>query len=127
MIHGIGIDIVSKNNIREAVGWRGKAFLKFVFTPREIEYAFKYKDFISHLSAMFSAKEAVIKSIGTGWRGGVRMTDIEIQHTSTGKPEVRLSGNLRKIAELVEIERVFVSLSYEDEYAIALAASISGS
>lgn len=125
MIYGVGIDIEKIDRMKKALERNEKAFLKYVFTPREISYARKQEDMVSHLTAIFSAKEAVIKTFGTGWKGGVRLTDIEICHDLLGKPDVLLSGNLEKIAKLYNITRIFVSLSYEDTYAIAYATALT--
>ena len=124
MVYGIGIDIVSKNRVRDALRRNEKAFLKFVFTRKEIEYAHKYQDAVSHLSVFFAAKEAVLKTFGTGWKGGVRLTDIEVSHTPSGKPEINLSENAGKIAQSLGVSRILISLSFEDSYAIASAVAL---
>jgi phosphopantetheine--protein transferase-like protein len=125
MVYGIGVDIVSRNRVHEALKRNEKAFLKFVFTRKEIEYAYKCQDAVSHLSVFFAAKEAVLKTFGTGWKGGVRLTDIEVLHTSSGKPEINLLGNAKKIAQSLSVTKVLISLSFEDSYAIAYAVALN--
>jgi len=34
----------------------------------------------------------VLKVLGTGWRGGIAWTDIEILPEPSGQPKIRLSG-----------------------------------
>ena len=126
MISGVGIDIEKKDRVRKALEHNERAFLKYVFTPREVSYARKQEDVVSHLTAIFSAKEAVIKTVGTGWKGGVRLTDIAIHHDAYGKPEVVLSGNLQRIAVSRHITTIMVSLSYEDTYAVSYAVALTG-
>jgi len=124
MVHGIGVDIVSKKSICEALERNKEAFLKFVFTEEEIGYACETHDMISHLSAFFAAKESVIKSLGTGWKGGLRLTDIEVSHTVNGAPEINLSGNALKLSHSLGGVKVLVSLSIEDLYVIANAIAV---
>ena len=124
MVYGIGVDIVSKKSVREALERNKNAFLKFVFTEKEIDYARETHDMVSHLSVFFAAKESVIKSLGTGWKGGIRLTDIEVSHTVSGTPEIKLSGNALKVSQNIGGLKVLVSLSYEDSYAIASAVAV---
>lgn len=125
MIYGIGVDIVSSSRVRDALKRNEKAFLKFVFTRKEIEYAYRCQDAVSHLSVFFAAKEAVLKTFGTGWKRGVKLTDIEVLHTPGGKPEINLSGNARKIAQSLGVSKVLISLSFEDSYAIAYSVALN--
>ncbi len=125
MIYGVGIDIEKKERLKKALERNERAFMKYVFSPREVSYACAQGDMVSHLTAIFSAKEAVIKAIGTGWKGGVRLTDIEICHDAHGKPEVVLSGNLQRIEEWRHIKTILVSLSYEDTYAVSYAVALT--
>ncbi len=126
VIYGVGIDIEKKDRLRKALELNERAFLKYVFAPQEVSYARRQEDLVSHLTAIFSAKEAVLKTVGTGWKGGVRLTDIEICHDSHGKPEVVLSGNLQRIAASRHITTIMVSLSYEDTYAVSYAVALTG-
>ena len=125
MIYGIGVDIVNIKRLHEALKRNEEAFLKFVFTRKERESSYKYQDVVSCLSVIFAAKEAVLKTIGTGWNGGVRLTDIEVIHPLGGKPEVSLSGNLKKVAQRLGVVKVTISLSFEDPYAIAYAVALN--
>ena len=68
----------------------------------------------------FAAKEAVMKSLGKGWRQ-LGWKDIEI--SGGGKPEVILYGKAKKLAKELNIENVHVSLSHEKDKAIAFTIS----
>src|SRR5689334_16629057 len=86
-ILGHGIDIVETARIRRLVEEHGQHFLDRVFTPGEQAYCARNpKRRYEHLAGRFAAKEAVLKVLGTGWRGGIAWTDIEITKEPSGQP-----------------------------------------
>src|SRR5688500_11359705 len=99
-ILGHGIDIVETARIRQLVDEHAQRFLDRCFTPREQEYCSRNpKRYIEHLAGRFAAKEAILKVIGTGWRGGIAWTDMEILPEPSGQPKVQLTGETQRIAE----------------------------
>ena len=70
------------------------------------------------LAARFAGKEAVLKAFGTGLRCG-KMTDIEILPDDLGAPIVHLDGYFAAHAQEMGVERVWVTLSHERDYATA--------
>ena len=86
----------------------------------EVIYANRFADPSKRLGARFAGKEAVMKSLGKGWRQ-LNWKDIEI--TGGGKPEVILHGKARELATKSRIDNVHVSLSHEKNNAIAFAIS----
>ena len=67
-IHGIGVDQVNLNRVRKILKKSKSKFEARCFTNHEIEYANKFNDPAKRLGARFAAKEAVMKSLGKGWR-----------------------------------------------------------
>lgn len=121
-ILGHGIDIVETARIRRLFEEHGERFLNRVFTPLERAYADRSaKRRFEHLAGRFAAKEAVLKVLGTGWRGGIAWTDIEIRNESSGQPTVHLTGECAKIAEKLGIVRWLVSISHIETHATASA------
>ena len=97
---GHGIDIVETARVRQMLDEHGQRFLDRCFTPLEQSYCnARTKRMIEHLSGRFAAKEAVLKVVGTGWRGGIAWTDIEVVNHESGQPSIRLSGECAKVAE----------------------------
>src|SRR5690606_26714282 len=112
-ILGHGIDIVETARIRELVENHGQRFLDRCFTPTEQAYCNRNtKRIYEHLAGRFAAKEAVLKVLGTGWRGGIAWTDIEILREASGQPKIILTGECRRIAEELGIYRWHVSISH---------------
>src|SRR5919106_2279017 len=105
-ILGHGIDIVETSRIRRLVEQHGRHFLDRCFTPGEQEYcALNEKRYFEHLAGRFAAKEAVLKVLGTGWRGGIAWTDVEILNEASGQPRMTLSGECERVARELGISR----------------------
>jgi len=125
MIVGLGVDIVNINRIEFVIKKWGKKFLQRIFTSREINYCQQHSNSFQHFAARFAAKEAIFKVFGTGWRN-ISWQEVEIINNSMGKPEVKLIGNAKLIAEKMIIQNIHISLSHEKTYAIAQAIAEGG-
>jgi holo-[acyl-carrier protein] synthase len=119
-----GIDIVECARIERV--WRDhpKTFLDRVYTPSEQEYCVNCKTAVVRLAGRFAAKEAVLKALGTGWRGGIEFRDIETLPDRLGKPLVMLHGKTADLARTLGIEHILISISHAGEYAIASAIAV---
>ena len=120
-----GIDLVDCPRIEQMVKRHGERFLKRVFTATEQAYAEANKNGIDKLAGRFAAKEAILKLMGTGWRGKIAWTDIEIANNPSGQPEVTLSGEVKKLAERLGIKHISVSITHTANFAIASAVALS--
>lgn len=126
-ILGHGIDIVETARIKKLVEDHGERFLERVFTPVEQQYCARNgKRYFEHLAGRFAAKEAVLKVLGTGWRGGIAWTDIEIRPEPSGQPKVYLTGETLRIATELGISRWHVSISHIETHATASAIGMRG-
>ncbi len=123
MIVGVGTDILSMQRFRDVMESDSEAFLKRVFTAGERKQAHESPDEIAYLATRFSGKEAVFKCFGI--HGNVHLGEIEVLDGETGQPAVSLFGTLGKIAEEKGIREIHISLSYENDYAIAFAVAQS--
>ena len=120
-----GIDLVDCPRIEQMIQRHGERFVKRVFTAAEQAYAEKNKNEVEKLAGRFAAKEAILKLIGTGWRGKIAWTDIEIINNPTGQPEVTLSGEVRKIADKLGIKHISISITHTANFAIASAVALT--
>ena len=84
----------------------------------------QHKERIQHLAGRFAAKEAVLKALGTGMRGQMKWTDVQIANNDLGKPEIVLSGESALIAERMGVAQVLVSISHTREHAVASAIAL---
>ncbi len=119
MIYGIGTDIIEVARI-EKVMERDIGFRDKIFTPGEIAYCETKKHKYENYAARFSAKEAFLKAIGTGWRFGIRFGDMEVYHDELGKPFIRVSGKAKELVTDLSISKIHVSLSHLKELATAI-------
>src|SRR3954454_6593845 len=98
-ILGHGIDIVETSRIRKLVEEHGQHFLDRCFTASEQQYcSVNPKRYYEHLAGRFAAKEAVLKVLGTGWRGKIAWTDVEVLKELSGQPRIQLTGECLRIA-----------------------------
>src|SRR3990172_5988013 len=119
LIIGIGIDIVDISRIKEAEMRWGQRFLERVFTEGEIKYAMLNVSPHPRLAARFAVKEAMSKAIGTGITSGITWKDTEVISRDSGRPQILLHGELRKIAESMGVTGIHVSISHDGNHAVA--------
>ena len=122
-----GIDLVDCPRIEQMIQRHGERFIKRVFTAAEQAYAGATKNEVEKLAGRFAAKEAVLKLIGTGWRGKIAWTDIEVINNPAGQPQVTLSGEVEKIADKLGIKHISISITHTANFAIASAVALTQS
>jgi holo-[acyl-carrier protein] synthase len=120
-----GIDLVDRPRIKQMLDRHGQRFLDRVFTANEQHYANANRDTVEKLAGRFAAKEAVLKLIGTGWRGKIAWTDIEVTNNPSGQPQVSLTGQVKTIATHLGITQISVSITHTANFAIASAIALA--
>jgi holo-[acyl-carrier protein] synthase len=120
-----GIDLVDCPRIEQMLERHGDHFLDRVFTAAEQKQANAVKNRIEKLSGRFAAKEAVLKLLGTGWRGKIAWTDIEVVNNVLGQPIVTLSGEVKRIADEMKIGEINLSISHTANFVMASAMALS--
>jgi holo-[acyl-carrier protein] synthase len=119
-----GIDLVDFPRIEEMIQHHGKRFINRIFTADEQAYAEKNRNRVEKYAGRFAAKEAVLKLIGTGWRGIIAWTDIEVINNGNGQPHVTLDGEVKKIADKLGVEQISISITHTANFAIASAVAL---
>ena len=123
MIVGIGVDIIEIHRIQESIRSFGESFLERIFTPGEIQYCTAKSNAAQHFAARFAAKEAVSKSLATGWRGDFSWKDIEVTNDVLGQPHITLHGRLKETLSHISI---LISLSHSEDHVVAMAIMEKG-
>ena len=118
MIAGIGCDIISVERIQRIME-NNPSFAAKVFLPAEISYCQAKANPYQSFAARFSAKEAVMKALGTGWNGKVNWLDIEVQISPQGSAHISLSKGAKARAAELKVTNIQLSLSHEKEQALA--------
>ena len=116
----LGIDIIKVDRIRRTLERFGDRFLRRILTDAERAYV---RGRPQTLAGRWAAKEAVSKVLGLGVRG-VGWREIEIVRLPTGQPTVRLHDRARARSDQLGMARIAVSISHEDDYAVAIAFGI---
>ena len=119
-----GIDLVDFPRIENLIDRHKERFLDRVFTQREQNDADAVKNRVEKLAGRFAAKEAVLKLLGTGWRGKIAWTDIEIINNPLGQPVVEITGEVKNIAEQSGIEQITLSITHTANFAIASVVAL---
>ena len=100
MIVGIGCDLANINRFEKALAKFGGRFV----------------------NRAFSEREACTKALGTGFRDGIFMRDIEIVHQPSGKPELYLqNGARRRLEEICGGAAFKIHVTMTDDYPWAQA------
>ena len=118
-IIGIGSDIVKISRIEKLVDRYGERFLQRIFTVSETAYAFCKARPALHLAARFAAKEAFVKALGSGLRGGLNWCDIEVINNELGQPQLKLYNYAKQMCYESRNASTWLSLAHEQEFALA--------
>ena len=119
-ILGIGVDVIKNKRIEKLIG--KKDFIKRTFGKNEVKFAKKKLDKINYFAKRFAAKEAFVKSLGTGFRNNLNLKDIEILNDKIGKPYYLRSKKITNIIiKRFKIKNfsIFLSISDEKDYSVA--------
>ena len=108
----IGTDLVEIDRIYALVTRFGKHFLDKCFTEKEVDYAFKSRDYGASLASQFATKEALAKAMGCGIGAKLSWKDIETDHDDLGRPYVRLSDKAHQSLTACGFHKVKVSVSH---------------
>lgn len=123
LITGLGVDIVEIDRMRSALERRPK-LKERVFTAEERAYCEKRSRPEVHYALRFAAKEAVLKALGTGFRG-MRFCDVEVMREASGRPVPKLSGRAAEVADELGVVEMHLSLSFTHSTAVASAVAIT--
>ena len=119
-ILGIGVDIIQNKRIKSSI--KNKLFVSRTFGSKEIYFSKNTSDKTNYFAKRFAAKEALAKSIGTGFRNNLNFKDIQILNDKIGKPYYQKSKKIDKIINKkfkVKTYDLFLSISDEKDYSIA--------
>ncbi len=104
----LGIDIISVARVDRMV--KRRWFTSFWFRPSELDYISTRANRSESISGAICAKEAVMKSIGRGFRQRIRPNDVQLHWTSEGKPFAEYQGR-----------SFWIAISHSDGFALAVA------
>ena len=118
MTRGLGNDLIEISRIRASMERHGLHFINRIFTEKEQDYCYRFKDPAPHFAGRFAAKEAIAKALGTGFGAHLAWKEVEILNDEQGKPQVHLSDAARKTFDHPQIH---VAITHSTDYAMAVA------
>ena len=119
-ILGIGVDIVQNKRIKGLI--KNKIFINRTFGKKEIMISKKFFDKTNYFAKRFSAKEALSKAFGTGFRNNLNLKDIQILNDKFGKPYFLKTKKIDTIIfKKFKIRKydLFLSISDEKDFSIS--------
>jgi len=119
MIYGIGTDIVATRRVSAALDKFGERFAARILAPEERAEFAAHQAPARFLAKRFAAKEAFVKALGTGLRHPATLHNIHVGHDSLGKPSLVFGPELALELARRGINGHHLSLSDEDDMALA--------
>jgi holo-[acyl-carrier protein] synthase len=74
----------------------------------------------SFFAARFAAHEAFVKALGTGFRRGVSIRDIEVKKADLGRPELSFTARVGDMLRANGIARCHLSITHDGDSAQAI-------
>ena len=119
MIIGLGTDLVEIARIDRAYQRHGERFARRILTPAEYQEFANRQCCVAYLAKRFAAKEAIVKALGTGFRGLMQWQNIEVLSDQLGKPVAHLLSGAAE--QLEQQSTISITMSDERQYALAFA------
>ena len=123
MIIGIGCDIVNIERITPENQFLNNFQRRILGTEEIAELSLKNisnQQRASLLAKYYAAKEAFAKALGTGFRNGLYLKDIQVLHDDLGKPLLKLSNQAELLLKnLHPAAKTHISISDDFPYAQA--------
>ena len=127
MIYGIGTDIVAVARMGANLERFGERFVHRVLAESEWPGFERTVKKAHYLAKRFAAKEAAVKAMGTGFVDGMVLSQISVEHDEKGKPLLHFQGRAAEIYDALGIGDAHVTISDEDEYAVAFVTLVMAS
>lgn len=125
-IAGIGTQVVECVRVRKLIDRHGEAFLTRVYTPSELAFCRDRTHSTEHYAAVWAAKEAVFRSLGTTWKKGTAWTDVEVLCDAPCDPLVRVTGPTREVQDARGVRNILVTFAHCRSFATATAIAMRG-
>lgn len=117
VIVGIGIDSIEIHRVARAIQ-RHPGLKIRLYTGRELDQVPAGPKAPSRLAALFAAKEAVFKALGTGLAGH-SWHQVEVLHNALGAPTICLHDQAEITAKKLGVTRIHITLTHDQSRALA--------
>lgn len=120
MIKGMGIDLTEIDRIQGLWDKYGLQFARKILTDEELTQLSNKRSPVNRLAALFAAKEAAVKALGTGFADGVHFKCIEILHAPNGKPGLTFLGRGKEVFNSIGATTAHITLTHSRDTAAAM-------
>jgi holo-[acyl-carrier protein] synthase len=121
---GIGTEIVECLRIAQLIERHGEQFIQGIFAPEEIQYCASRKYSTQQFAAYWAGKQAVLKSLSTGWSRDVHWRDLIIRNEPGLGPQAIMIGDIADLAARRGVNQVMLSLAHCRTHATAYALAL---
>ena len=125
-IFGVGTDLVNVEFWRGIIDDPTTSVIEGTFAQSEIDDIFSGPvPPEQRFATRFAVKEAFLKALGGGrsdqepLRKHLNLKEIVLKKDAWGRPTLALHGDAQRVIEVLNISACHVSLSHENDYAIA--------
>ncbi|MCI0702549.1 MAG: holo-ACP synthase [Planctomycetia bacterium] len=120
-ILGLGTQVMECARVRQLIDGHAEVFLKQVYTDRELQFCNGSKKTTEQFTALWAAKEAVFRALGTTWKRGMNWTDVEIIFDNGSGPHAVVSGPTRELMTARGVNRILLTMAFCRSFATATA------
>ena len=123
-ILGLGSQVMDCARVRKLIDQHGETFLKQVYTDREVRFCNEKRQTTEQFTAVWAAKEAVFRALGTTWKRGTNWTDVEIVCENGGAPHVVVSGPTQELMIARRVTQIMLTMAFTREFATATGIAV---
>jgi holo-[acyl-carrier protein] synthase len=123
-IVGIGTQVMECARVRKLIEKHEDAFLGQVYTAREVRVCNAKTHTTEHFTAVWAAKEAVLRSLGTTWKKGTDWTDVEIVCENGGPPQVVVTGAIAELTAARGVGGFLLTMAHCRSFATATSLAV---
>ena len=123
-IIGLGTQVMECARVRQLLDEHADAFLRQVYTDREVRFCNDKKQTTEQYTALWAAKEAVFRALGTTWKRGMSWTDVEVVSDNGGPPHAVVSGATRELMAARGVNHVLLTMAFCRSFATATAVAV---
>jgi len=123
-ILGLGTQVMECARVRQLLDEHADAFLKQAYTAREVQFCNSKRQTTEQYTALWAAKEAVFRALGTTWKRGMNWTDVEVVCDNGGPPHVVVSGATRELMTARGVNHILLTMAFCRSFATATAIAV---
>ncbi len=121
-IVGLGTQVMDCARVRKLIDQHAESVPASRSTPTaRCAYCNGKKQTTEQFTALWAAKEAVFRALGTTWKRGMNWTDVEIVCENGRPAEVVVTGPTRELMAVRGANRVMLTTAYCRTFATATA------